>query len=81
MARSIHRDTQLDTLPAGGVALNCVGNGRLPRGRPVQELRDPAHAGDGGRRRRPAHPASTVRYSRTADGRVIWMVGFTSARK
>jgi carbamoyltransferase len=49
MARTAHRETGMDDLClAGGVALNCVGNGKILQERPVQaEPLDPA-----GRRRR-----------------------------
>ena len=44
MARSIHRDAAptISTTCAGGVALNCVGNGRLLREGPFRKLVDPA---------------------------------------
>ena len=49
MARTVHRETGLDRLClAGGVALNCVGNGRLLREGPFQELWIQPAAGDAG---------------------------------
>jgi carbamoyltransferase len=49
MARSVHREAGLDRLClAGGVALNCVGNGRLLREGPVKELWIQPAAGDAG---------------------------------
>ena len=49
MARSVHRETGLDRLClAGGVALNCVGNGRLLREGPFKELWIQPAAGDAG---------------------------------
>ena len=48
-ARHVHRTTKLKNLVlAGGVALNCVGNGRHSAGRPLRADLDPAR----GRRRR-----------------------------
>jgi len=49
MARSAHKETGLDNLClAGGVALNCVGNGRLLREGPVKRLWIQPASGDGG---------------------------------
>ena len=47
MARSLHKDTGLENLClAGGVALNCVGNGRLLREGPFKRLWIQPAAGD-----------------------------------
>ena len=49
MARTVHRETGLDALClAGGVALNCVGNGRLLREGPFKRLWIQPAAGDAG---------------------------------
>ena len=49
MARSLHRDTGAKHLClAGGVALNCVGNGRLLREGPFERLWIQPAAGDAG---------------------------------
>jgi carbamoyltransferase len=49
MARTAHRETGLDNLVlAGGVALNCVGNGRLLREGPFKQLWIQPAAGDAG---------------------------------
>src|SRR5262249_51974564 len=49
MARHVHRETGLEDLClAGGVALNCVGNGRLVRGGPFKRLWVQPAAGDAG---------------------------------
>ncbi|MFL5494295.1 MAG: carbamoyltransferase, partial [Gemmatimonadales bacterium] len=49
MARTVHRETGLERLClAGGVALNCVGNGRLLRESPFKELWIQPAAGDAG---------------------------------
>ena len=49
MARTAHRETGLDNLClAGGVALNCVGNGRLLREGPFKRLWIQPAAGDAG---------------------------------
>ena len=49
MARTAHRKTGLDNLClAGGVALNCVGNGRLLREGPFKRLWIQPAAGDAG---------------------------------
>ena len=49
MARTVHRETGLDRLClAGGVALNCVGNGRMLREGPFKELWIQPAAGDAG---------------------------------
>jgi len=49
MARAAHRETGLDQLClAGGVALNCVGNGRLLREGPFKRLWIQPAAGDAG---------------------------------
>jgi carbamoyltransferase len=49
MARTVHRETGMDRLClAGGVALNCVGNGRLLREGPFKEIWIQPAAGDAG---------------------------------
>jgi carbamoyltransferase len=49
MARSLHRETGLPNLcMAGGVALNCVGNGRILRESPFEKLWIQPAAGDAG---------------------------------
>jgi carbamoyltransferase len=49
MARSLHRETGLENLClAGGVALNCVGNGRVLREGPFKRLWIQPAAGDAG---------------------------------
>src|SRR3989454_6362471 len=49
MARTVHRETGLDNLClAGGVALNCVGNGRVLREGPFKRLWIQPAAGDAG---------------------------------
>ncbi len=49
MARTAHRETGLDNLClAGGVALNCVGNGRILREGPFKEIWIQPAAGDAG---------------------------------
>ena len=49
MARSLHRDTGMKNLcMAGGVALNCVGNGRLLREGPFEQIWIQPAAGDAG---------------------------------
>ena len=49
MARAVHRETGLENLClAGGVALNCVGNGRLLREGPFKNLWIQPAAGDAG---------------------------------
>lgn len=49
MARTVHRETGLRNLClAGGVALNCVGNGRLLREGPFENLWVQPAAGDAG---------------------------------
>ena len=49
MARTAHRETGLDRLcMAGGVALNCVGNGRILRDGPFKEIWIQPAAGDAG---------------------------------
>ena len=49
MARSLHQETGLENLClAGGVALNCVGNGRLLREGPFKRLWIQPAAGDAG---------------------------------
>ena len=49
MARTVHRETGLDRLClAGGVALNCVGNGRVLRDTPFKQLWIQPAAGDAG---------------------------------
>jgi carbamoyltransferase len=49
MVRTAHRETGLDRLClAGGVALNCVGNGRILREGPFEEIWIQPAAGDAG---------------------------------
>jgi len=49
MSRTAHKETGLDSLClAGGVALNCVGNGRLLREGPFQSIWIQPAAGDAG---------------------------------
>ena len=49
MARTAHQETGLDKLClAGGVALNCVGNGRILREGPFEEIWIQPAAGDAG---------------------------------
>ena len=49
MARTVHQDTGLtDLCLAGGVALNCVGNGRLLRESPFENIWIQPAAGDAG---------------------------------
>ena len=49
MARFIHRETELTNLcMAGGVALNCVANGRIIRETPMKNLFVQPAAGDAG---------------------------------
>jgi carbamoyltransferase len=49
LARTLHRETGLDNLClAGGVALNCVGNGRILREGPFRGLWIQPSAGDAG---------------------------------
>jgi len=49
MARTVHRETGMEKLClAGGVALNCVGNGRLLREGPFRRLWIQPAAGDAG---------------------------------
>jgi len=49
MARHVHRETGLENLClAGGVALNCVGNGRILRDSPFRNLWIQPAAGDAG---------------------------------
>ncbi|HET9947377.1 MAG TPA: carbamoyltransferase [Longimicrobiales bacterium] len=49
MTRTVHRETGLDRLClAGGVALNCVGNGRILREGPFRELWIQPASGDAG---------------------------------
>lgn len=49
MARSAHRDTGLENLClAGGVALNCVGNGKILRNGPFKNVWIQPAAGDAG---------------------------------
>jgi carbamoyltransferase len=49
MARSVHQETGLENLClAGGVALNCVGNGRLLREGPFKRIWIQPAAGDAG---------------------------------
>ena len=49
MARTAHRETGLDNLClAGGVALNCVGNGRILREGPFKQIWIQPAAGDAG---------------------------------
>ena len=49
MARTVHKETGLDNLcMAGGVALNCVGNGRILREGPFKNIFIQPAAGDAG---------------------------------
>jgi carbamoyltransferase len=49
MARTVHRETGMENLClAGGVALNCVGNGRILREGPFKQLWIQPAAGDAG---------------------------------
>ena len=49
LCRKLHRQTGLSTLCfAGGVALNCVANGKLLRTGPFQDIFIPPDPGDGG---------------------------------
>jgi carbamoyltransferase len=49
MARTVHRETKMENLClAGGVALNCVANGRLLREGPFKQLWIQPAAGDAG---------------------------------
>jgi carbamoyltransferase len=49
LARTLHRETRLDNLcMAGGVALNCVGNGRILREGPYKGIWIQPAAGDAG---------------------------------
>ncbi|MGH7629944.1 MAG: carbamoyltransferase family protein, partial [Gemmatimonadales bacterium] len=49
MARTVHRETGLENLClAGGVALNCVGNGRVLREGPFRQIWIQPAAGDAG---------------------------------
>src|SRR5436853_5881950 len=49
MARTLHRDTGMENLClAGGVALNCVANGRILREGPFKRLWIQPAAGDAG---------------------------------
>jgi carbamoyltransferase len=49
MSRTVHRDTGLENLClAGGVALNCVGNGRILREGPFENIWIQPAAGDAG---------------------------------
>jgi len=49
LSRTLHRETGLENLClAGGVALNCVGNGRILRDGPFKELWIQPAAGDAG---------------------------------
>ena len=49
MARTAHRETGLDNLVmAGGVALNCVGNGKILRNGPFKKIWIQPAAGDAG---------------------------------
>ena len=65
MARTMHKQTGLDSLClAGGVALNCVGNGRVLREGPFEDLWiQPPLA------MRVAHLAS-----RSSSGTAIWRI-------
>ena len=59
MARHVHRETGMKNLClAGGVALNCVGNGRLLREGPFERHLDPARRGR--RRRRARRRARSI---------------------
>ena len=80
MARTVHRETGLENLClAGGVALNCVGNGRLLREGPFKRLWIQPAAGDAGGalgvaqliwHRRFNGPTGGGRLSRLHEGRV-----------
>jgi len=49
LARTVHRETEAESLClAGGVALNCVGNGRILREGPFKQLWIQPAAGDAG---------------------------------
>jgi carbamoyltransferase len=49
LARTLHRETRVDNLcMAGGVALNCVGNGRILREGPYKSIWIQPAAGDAG---------------------------------
>src|SRR5438552_17343069 len=49
LARTVHRETGMENLClAGGVALNCVGNGRILREGPFKRLWIQPAAGDAG---------------------------------
>ena len=62
MTAFAHRETGLrDLCLAGGVALNCVGNGRILREGPFEEIWIQPAAGDAGRRaRRRARPVAPL---------------------
>ncbi len=72
MARRVHQETGLKNLClAGGVALNCVGNGRILREGPFKNDLDPAGRRRRRRRarRRPAHLAPVPRQAAQRDAR------------
>ena len=49
VSQTLHRETGVENLcPAGGVALNCVGNGRILREGPFKDLWIQPAAGDAG---------------------------------
>ena len=78
MARTVHRKTGLENLClAGGVALNCVGNGRLLREGPFKRLWIQPAAGDAGCSLGVAQLIWHRRFDgpRTADGRTDGMKG------
>ena len=78
MARTVHRETGAENLClAGGVALNCVGNGRLLREGPFKRLWIQPAAGDAGGALGIAQVIWHRRFNgaRTADGRKDAMRG------
>lgn len=78
MARTVHRETGMENLClAGGVALNCVGNGRLLREGPFKKLWIQPAAGDAGGALGVAQLIWHRRFNgpRTADGRRDTMQG------
>jgi carbamoyltransferase len=80
MVRHLHQETGLDKLcMAGGVALNCVANGRDPR-TPMKQLWVQPAAGDAGRRRG-GGPLSTTRSTRSRAPRRGLRIGPGSATR
>jgi len=78
MARTVHRETGMENLClAGGVALNCVGNGRLLREGPFKRLWIQPAAGDAGGALGVAQLIWHRKFNgpRTADGRKDTMKG------